>query len=133
MSCIEWAGARNHQGYGRRRYKGRMEYAHRVAYAQAHSIEVEEIAGVVRHKCDNPKCINPDHLEVGTKKDNSRDMVERERQANRVLDWETVRWMRANYKPRHPTYGAAGMARTCGVSRGLVSLVILNKIWSTNE
>lgn len=36
---------------------------------------------IVRHKCDNPACINPEHLEVGTHQDNLRDKMERERQA----------------------------------------------------
>jgi Mor family transcriptional regulator len=39
---------------------------------------------VVRHKCDNPNCINPEHLEIGTQADNIQDMVDRGRQATNI-------------------------------------------------
>lgn len=52
-----------------------MMYAHRAAFLDAHGY----LPTVVRHKCDNPSCVNVDHLEGGTHADNSRDMVERGR------------------------------------------------------
>lgn len=53
---------------------------HRWVYCDHNGVDILAIKGkVVRHKCDNPRCINPEHLELGTNKDNSQDMVSRGR------------------------------------------------------
>lgn len=76
--CWNWtASTRN--GYGTASFQGRHEYAHRVAYRLTHGAIPDAL--VIRHRCDNRLCVRPDHLEVGTKADNSRDMVERGRSA----------------------------------------------------
>lgn len=76
--CIEWSGARNGVGptggygvFGRGGQGRRLTYAHRWAYALFHGAIPEGMC--VLHHCDNPPCINPDHLFLGTKGDNNRD------------------------------------------------------------
>jgi hypothetical protein len=81
--CIEWAGTRNRNDYGFTRFLGVRQLAHRLAYAAAKAIRIEDIAGVViRHECDNPRCIRPSHLLPGTQADNINDMYQRGRAVN---------------------------------------------------
>lgn len=75
--CWEWTGSVSSTGYGTFRYAGVGYSAHRFA----HEMFIGPIpAGlVVMHSCDNPKCVNPDHLRAGTYSDNSTDMVRKGR------------------------------------------------------
>lgn len=72
--CVLWDGATNKAGYGVTWHKNKWAYAHRVVVGA----EPDE---VVRHTCDNPSCVNPEHLIIGTAKENSEDMVRKHRQA----------------------------------------------------
>ncbi len=72
--CIEWAGCTDRGGYGR--VGKRQEPAHRIAYKLTKG-EPGEL--LVCHACDNRRCVNPDHLWLGTHDDNMRDMVEKGR------------------------------------------------------
>lgn len=73
--CWEWTGYLTTQnGYGRLRvgYNKPRVLAHRVSW-ELHNNRTVPAGLMVLHHCDNPKCINPDHLWLGTALDNSRD------------------------------------------------------------
>lgn len=86
--CWEWQGSRAESGHGRFWVDGRVERAHRVAYR----LFVGPIPGteVVRHMCDNPPCINPNHLVSGTYVDNHQDMLQRNRSGRTKLSPDQV-------------------------------------------
>lgn len=72
--CINWTGAINSGGYPVTWHNNKTQYAHRV-------VVKAKPGDVVRHTCDNPICVNPEHLIVGNAKENSEDMVAKNRQA----------------------------------------------------
>lgn len=69
--CLIWKGSPNSTGYGQCRRKGTWQYAHRLSF-QLHIGEIPK-GMMVLHKCDNPMCVNPEHLILGTQKDNMQD------------------------------------------------------------
>ena len=78
MACVDHGQAGDRQGYGSVRYAGKTYRAHRAAYMREHSCSLTS-TDIVRHTCDNPRCVNPDHLVIGTMADNAQDMVNRDR------------------------------------------------------
>lgn len=139
--CQEWQGYVAKCGYGQRRHEGRVTYVHRIAYCERHGITLDSIAGqVVRHRCDNPVCINPEHLVLGTRTDNARDRVERGRQFLNVqrgeqahaakLTQAQVDAIRATCAPGSRTLGQSALARQYGIDSSQVSRIVAGKYWS---
>lgn len=75
--CWEWTGSRFRTGYGRFCVIGECR-AHRVAYRLLVKDVLDSL--FVLHKCDNPLCVRPSHLFLGTSQDNMDDMVVKNRQ-----------------------------------------------------
>ena len=88
--CWIWRGAVGSDGYGRVRRRGVTHSAHRFAYELFKGPIPEELC--VMHRCDVPLCVNPTHLVLGTKADNSSDMLRKGRDGNTLkkLSYEQV-------------------------------------------
>jgi hypothetical protein len=72
--CVSWTGGKVHDGYGQVSFLGQPTRAHRAVWMLANSDEIPPTQ-VVRHQCNNPGCVNPDHLEIGTRADNYADTI----------------------------------------------------------
>jgi hypothetical protein len=70
--CWLWTSTVSTRGYGLFKLDRRQQFAHRVAWSLANDREIPQ-GLVVRHRCDTPTCVNPDHLELGTHADNAKD------------------------------------------------------------
>lgn len=68
-TCWNWTGASIRGGYGMLLWRERRRLAHRISYEIAHGDPVPD-GLTVDHLCRNPRCVNPDHLEVVTNREN---------------------------------------------------------------
>jgi len=81
--CLEWTRCYNSDGYPRMAWNGSTNgKVHRIVYEL--STGESPNGYVVRHRCDNPRCVNPSHLELGTALDNIKDREDRGRTHNQV-------------------------------------------------
>jgi hypothetical protein len=101
--CWEWTGFRGRTGYGRVRFNGRTQSAHRVSYELTWGPIPVGLS--VLHSCDNRACVRPDHLSLGTQGDNMRDMFAKGRRTwnetrtnSRKMPAEQVRALRYAYR-----------------------------------
>lgn len=131
-SCWIWTGSKSRKGYGgiRESEGRRLLRAHRVSWAIHHGPVNDE--DCVLHHCDNPACVRPDHLWIGTYKDNAVDAARKgrsplmqhpesarrgERHHMAVLTDSQVAELRALHVAGH---AKRSLARKFGVSRGCV-------------
>lgn len=75
--CWEWTATLDAYGYGAMKFQNKRHKAHRLSWS-LHNGDISSDIHVM-HKCDNPRCVNPDHLITGTHHDNMMDMVKKKR------------------------------------------------------
>lgn len=130
--CIEWQAGRMPHGYGQIQggRKGSQKLlAHRVAYELAKGPIPSGLN--VLHRCDNPSCVNHEHLFIGTQQDNVTDMVSKGRQS-----WKDRQpWQKLSVNDavkikrlRRLGYKQQKIADLFGVSRSLISMLLGGKL-----
>ena len=125
--CAPWTKAINNLGYGISWRDGKTISAHRKVYEEHYGQIPKGL--VVRHTCDNRSCVNPKHLVLGTHKQNSQDMVERNRQAKgnkigtSVLTDDLVRMIKSM------SGSSRKLAKFFGCSATTIKDIKNNKIW----
>jgi hypothetical protein len=133
--CWEWQSSKNNSGYGKFWLNGRTDLAHRVSY-KLHQGPIPARLQV-RHICDNPPCVNPSHLLVGSGKDNARDALDRGRyrrgsgNGRAKLTFTQVAEIREHWQRGDETQ--VSMARRYGVSRSAIQWVLNGRNWAGIE
>ena len=141
--CWNWTGAKSSGGYGSINISGAIKIAHRVSWSMVNGpIPSGDHHGTmcILHKCDNTLCVRPDHLVLGTQKENMADMVSKDRSLKGVsinigsthglakLTEGAVKQIRKYYAPGGCTQ--KWLAQVYGVSRQTIGVITRNEYWS---
>lgn len=141
--CWIWTACKDIGGYGNFRLKGKTVKSHRFSWEHFKG-EIPEGMKIC-HKCDTPACVNPDHLFLGTQKDNVIDMVAKgrdnhafgETQGSSKLTWSDIDEIRNLYKrgraPFASEYSVRGLAYKFDVSRSQIRRILQGKSWSKDR
>ena len=130
-TCWLWTASKTKDGYGMWRYDNKTQRAHRISMM----LDGRDPNGMcVLHSCDNPACVNPSHLSLGTQQDNLADMVKKGRARYtgnkkiglpklRKLTIDDARAIRASSMPQRK------LATKNGVSYGVINCIMTNKTY----
>jgi len=132
--CWLWTGGISKSGYGNYRNNGAHRYSYQITFGDIPK------GMVVMHKCDVKICVNPDHLSIGTHKDNSKDMVTKnrhkdwrgERHGNHKVTEQDVLYIRKHYKPGiNQTYpsNVPELALQFNISKGSIRQIVRFERW----
>lgn len=127
--CWQWIGYKLKTGYG----KFTWGLAHRYSWS-VHRGEIPDGISVL-HQCDNPSCVNPDHLFLGTQLGNMMDMQEKgrsargEKQGSSKLTEAEVLEIRQRYRRYSHKHGSGALAKQYGVSLTEIWRIVHGERW----
>lgn len=134
--CLLWTASLNHSGYGECRINEKTYLSHRVSYFLKNGPFENHLC--VLHKCDTPGCVNPDHLFLGTRKENCEDKIKKgrmrfgvsrgESQGLSKLKAHQVIEIREKYKTN--AYSHRSLAKEYEVSDHAIYNVLNRKTWT---
>lgn len=132
--CAEWTGATYPSGYGDFYHEGRNHPAQRIAWEMVHG-PINDPSLYVLHRCDNRRCVEPDHLFLGRHQDNMDDMLSKGRKAiltgadhpSARLTPEQVAAIRADSRSQR------AIAKDYGISKTQVGNIKRGKQWQPRQ
>lgn len=131
--CWLWTGGKFRRGYGAFWFSSKLGKAHRYSYILKYGPIDSKI--LVLHKCDNPSCVRPSHLFLGTNKDNMVDMVRKDRQAkgtkqhlSKFTD-DDIRTIRKRYVKDSSTDGSTAIGRDYKVPPITILRIVKRYSW----
>lgn len=144
QSCWEWIGSRSDFGHGQVRKNRRIYRAHRLMWIATHGRIPDGMC--VLHRCDNPPCVRLDHLFLGTKADNTRDMMAKGRArfgggSGESMATKLTAKLVQQIRSLHAKGGGAvgrghpngitqsELARRFGVSQPLIGAIVRREVW----
>jgi hypothetical protein len=131
LGCWEWQRMLTSEGYGQLRVDGKMRLAHRIVYQVFVGTVPDGL--LVCHRCDNPSCVRPEHLFLGTRSDNAQDMAAKGRgrcgKFQRRLTAAQVLEIREKY--RAGSHRTNELARAYGVDKKTIYNVVRGRSWRT--
>lgn len=128
--CWVWIGSRNNRGYGEFKINGKAIKSHRYSWILMHGEIPDNLC--VLHRCDNPSCVNPSHLFLGTVEENNQDRERKGRgnqprgtkNGNSKIPDEIIAEIRTRYAAGNVTHRV--LSKDLGVSRSYISSIVRN-------
>ena len=123
--CISWPALKTRSGYGMFENAGKKIVAHRMMWEKANGRTIPA-SHIILHTCDNPLCVNPRHLELGTPRMNSADRDRKGRAGMTKLTGTAVTWLRALHAQGT---SKRELASVFGVDRSTISQAVRGVTW----
>lgn len=125
--CWLWHGSISSTGYGNIKFKGKVICVHRYAYERWVDIIPDGL--YVCHTCDTRNCINPDHLFLGTHKDNMEDMTRKGRRCGELNSSSKLTEKNVKEILASPPGSTKELAKKYKIHRSTVNAIKAGKLW----